>query len=225
VSGAPGFDGFGQSGGFRDVRVDFGGGEDFSDFFESIFGGSRGRTRTGQRFREYATRGSDHEATIELSLEEAARGGGRRVSLADGRSYEVNIPAGVRDGQRIRLAGEGDSGAGGGPSGDLYLRVHVRPHPRFRVEGRDLRVDLPVAPWEAALGAEVEVPTLDGRTRVRVPPGSSTGRTLRLRGQGMPGGDLYAEVKIMVPKTPSSTERELFERLAEVSDFDPRRHG
>jgi curved DNA-binding protein len=225
VSGAPGFDGFGQSGGFRDVRVDFGGGDDFSDFFESIFGGSRGRTRTGQRFREYATRGSDHEATIELSLEEAARGGRRRVSLADGRSYEVNIPAGVRDGQRIRLAGEGDSGAGGGPSGDLYLRVHVRPHPRFRVEGRDLRVDLPVAPWEAALGAEVEVPTLDGRTRVRVPPGSSTGRTLRLRGQGMPGGDLYAEVKIMVPKKLSRAERELFERLAEVSDFDPRRQG
>ena len=147
------------------------------------------------------------------------------MSLADGRSYEVNIPAGVRDGQRIRLAGEGDSGVGGGPSGDLYLRVHVRPHPRFRVEGRDLRMDLPVAPWEAALGAEVEVPTLDGRTRVRVPPGSSTGRTLRLRGQGMPGGDLYAEVTIVVPKKLSRAERELFERLAEVSDFDPRRQA
>jgi curved DNA-binding protein len=219
----------GDGGGFRDVRVDFGDGDfgggefaggDVDELFESLFGGRRaGRGRTAER----PARGADHEAVLELSLEEAARGGRRRVTLADGRSYEVNIPAGVRDGQRIRLAGEGDRGAASGPAGDLFLRVHLRPHPRFRVEGRDLRTDLPVAPWEAALGAEVEVPTLTGRTRVTVPPGSSTGRTLRLRGEGMAGGDLYADVKIMVPPRLTAQERELFERLAEVSSFDPRR--
>jgi curved DNA-binding protein len=175
-----------------------------------------------------AGRGGDHEATLELSLEEAAAGGRRRISLADGRDYEVNIPAGVRDGQRIRLAGEGGEGLGGGPSGDLFLRVRIRPHPRFRLEGRDLHVDLPVTPWEAALGASVEVPTLSGKSRVRVPPGSSCGRKLRLRGEGMPGrggesGDLYASVKIELPSRPTPEERELFERLAAVSHFDPRR--
>jgi curved DNA-binding protein len=204
-----------------DVRVDFGSG-DFSDIFESMFGG---RTRGGGfgGFGGFSSRGSDQEATLELSLEEAAKGGRRRITLGDGRDYEVNIPAGVRDGQIIRLAGEGSAGPGGGPSGDLLLRVRVRPDPRFRVEGRDLHTEVAVAPWEAALGAEVEVPTLDGVTRVKVPPGSSCGRRLRLRGQGMAGGDLYARVKIVVPKNPSKKERELFEELAKASKFDPRK--
>jgi curved DNA-binding protein len=234
VSGAAGFD-FGQGGGFRqggfdDVHVEFGSGGDFSDFFESFFRsrGGRGR-RSGSfgGFDGFSTRGSDTEATLELSLEEAA-GGKRKISLGDGRDYEVNIPPGVRDGQRIRLAGEGGGGSGGGPSGDLFLRVRLKPHPRFRVEGRDLHVDLPVAPWEAALGADVEVPTLGGSSRVKVPEGSSCGRRLRLRGQGMPNpggadGDLYASVQIKVPKQPSDQERELFERLREASRFDPRK--
>jgi curved DNA-binding protein len=173
-------------------------------------------------------RGGDQEAEIELSLEEAFRGGRRHFTLSDGREYDVNIPPGVRDGQRIRLAREGGQGAGGGPAGDLFLRVRIRPHPRFRLVGRDLEVDLPVAPWEAALGATVPVPTLEGDAQVKVQPGSSSGRKLRLRGQGMPGsdgkrGDLFAVVKIMVPKRLTDEERELFERLAEVSDFDPRR--
>jgi curved DNA-binding protein len=172
-------------------------------------------------------RGGDQEATLELSLEEAVRGGRRRISLADGRDYEINIPAGVRDGQRIRLAGEGGRGAGEGPSGDLFLRVRVKPDPRFRVEGSDLHVDVPVTPWEAAIGATVEVPTLDGSARVRVPAGSSTGRKLRLRGQGIPDrsggrGELYATVKIEVPKKLSAEERRLFEELAKVSTFNPR---
>jgi curved DNA-binding protein len=231
VSGAGGFGG-GDYGGFEDVRFDFGGGGggfgggDFSDFFEGMFGrGGGGRTRG---FNGFASRGQDQVAELELSLQEAARGGKRRVSLADGRDYEVNIPPGVRDGQRIRLAGEGGGGAGG-PSGDLFLRVRVRPDPRFEVEGNDLYVDLPVTPWEAALGADgIEVPTLDGRARVRVPPGSSCGRQLRLRGEGMPdgrggSGDLYATVEIKVPKELSPEEREHFERLAEVSTFNPRR--
>jgi curved DNA-binding protein len=200
-----------------DVRVDFGSG-DFSDIFESMFGG---RTRSG--FGGFSSRGSDQEATLELSLQEAARGGRRKITLGDGRDYDVNIPAGVRDGQIIRLAGEGTPGPGGGPSGDLLLRVRVRPDPRFRVEGRDLHTDVAVAPWEAVLGAEVEVPTLNGISRVKVPPGSSCGRRLRLRGEGMAGGDLYARVKIVVPKQPSKKERELFEQLAKTSKFDPRK--
>jgi curved DNA-binding protein len=236
VSGAQGFEGFGGDGGrspFGDVRVDFGGG-DFSDFFEGMFGG-RGRARRGgfggfegfDGFDGFTTRGGDQEAVLELSLEEAARGGRRHISLGDGREYDVNVPAGVRDGQRIRLAGEGGRGSGDGPSGDLFLRVRLRPHRRFRLDGRDLHADLPVAPWEAALGATVEVPTLGGSAKVRVPAGSSTGRKLRLRGQGFPGpkgerGDLYASVRIMVPKRLTDEERELFERLRDVSEFDPR---
>jgi curved DNA-binding protein len=153
VSGASGFrsdQGFGgfgpgaRGGGFEDVRVDFGGG-DFSDFFEGLFGQRGPGSRRTAGFNGFSTRGGDEEAVLELSLEEAARGGKRRISLRDGRDYEVNIPAGVRDGQRIRLAGEGGRGPSGGPSGDLFLRVRVKPHPRFRVDGRDLYVDLP--PW------------------------------------------------------------------------------
>ena len=213
--------------GFEDVRVDFGngpfGGDDFSDFFESFFSGRRGRTRRTAGFDGFSTRGGDHEATLELSLEEAAAGGTRRISLADGRSYEVNIPAGVRDGQLIRLAGEGGQGAGGGPAGDLLLRVRLKRHPRFELRDRDLYVTLPLTPWEAALGATVEVPTLTGKSQVKVPPGSSSGRRLRLRGEGMPpGGDLYATVSIKVPKKLTKKERDLFEQLAEVSDFNPR---
>ncbi|MEA2472555.1 MAG: curved DNA-binding protein [Thermoleophilaceae bacterium] len=226
VSGAEGFEGFNGFGG-EGVRVDFGGG-DFSDFFESFFGG-RGAPGRGARarggsggFEGFSTRGGDHEATLELSLVEAARGGRRKITLGDGRDYQVDIPAGVTDGQRIRLAGQGGEGMGGGPAGDLFLRVRVKPDRRFRVEGRDLHTDLPVAPWEAALGATVEVPTLDGSSRVKVPPGSSCGRRLRLRGQGLGSGDLYARVRIDVPKELAKEERELFERLAEVSSFDPR---
>jgi curved DNA-binding protein len=230
VSGASGFSGFGgPNGDYGDVRVEFGGEGDFSEFFEGLFGGGRRGRRTAGfgGFEGFSARGGDQEAEIELTLEEAARGGGRRISLGDGRDYEVSIPPGVRDGQRIRLAGEGGRGVSGGPSGDLFLRVRIKPHPRFRLEGRDLYLDLPIAPWEGVLGAQVDVPTLEGASRVKVPPGSSTGRKLRLRGQGFPGprgghGDLYAVLKVEVPKKPSDGERELYERLAQVSDFNPR---
>jgi curved DNA-binding protein len=235
VSGAEGFGGFRQGqggfgqgqGGFDDVRVQFGG-NGFSDFFEGVFGGRGGPGAGG--FEGFSTRGGDQEATLEITLEEAARGGRRKISLGSGRDYEVEIPAGVRDGQRIRLAGEGGTGARGGPAGDLLLRVRVKPHRRFRVEGRDLFVELPITPWEAALGATVDVATLNGTARVKVPAGSSSGRRLRLRGEGMPGpgrqhGDLFATVRIVVPKTLSKEERELFEQLAETSRFDPRKEG
>ena len=224
VSGSSGFEGFGGGGGgFEDVRVDFGGAGDFSDFFEGMFGGRGRRSGRGGFGAGFSTRGADQEAVLELSLEEAARGGRRRISLGGGRDFEVEIPPGVRDGQRIRLAGEGGGGIGGGPSGDLFLRVRVRPDKRFRIEGNDVYTDVPVAPWEAALGAKVEVPTPTGSVQVTVPHGSSCGRRLRLRGEGLGGGDLYAVVQIRVPKTLSGQERELFERLAEVSDFNPRR--
>ncbi|MCZ4493887.1 MAG: chaperone DnaJ domain protein, partial [Conexibacter sp.] len=215
----------------------FGGGGaaegDLGDIFESLFGGGRASSRAGGRRRRgggdgFSLRGGDHEATIDLTLEEAFRGGSRHFQLSDGRDYDVTIPPGVREGQRIRLAGEGAAGVGGGPSGDLLLRVRLVPHPRFRLVGDNIEVDLPVAPWEAALGATVPVPLIDGGTaRVKVKGGSSSGTRLRLKGEGWPErdgrrGDLYAIVKIMVPKKLSRQERKLFEELADVSDFDPR---
>jgi curved DNA-binding protein len=223
--GFPGGDGPG--GGFGDVHVDFGGG-DFSDFFESLFGARRrgGARRGGEGFNGFAMRGADQQAVLDLTLEEAAAGGRRHLVLGEDRDYDVDIPAGVRDGQRIRLAGEGAPGVGGGPPGDLFLRVRIAPHPRFRVEGDDLHVDLPVSPSEAALGARVPVPTLTGSVRVQVPAGSSSGRRLRLRGQGMPTpggghGDLFAHVQIMVPKKLDERQRELYEQLGALN-FNPR---
>ncbi len=191
---------------------------DLEDLFGDLFGGGRGGATWNA--------GADQEAELLLSLEEAYRGGRRQISLGS-RSYEVTIPSGVVDGQRIRLGGEGGRGRGG-PPGDLYLVVRIAPHPRFRMSGRDITVDLPLAPWEAALGAAVPVETPGGEGKVSVPAGSSSGRRLRLRGQGMPNprgqpGDLYAEVKIMVPDHPSEAERELFDELSRVSTFDPRR--
>ncbi|MDX3697381.1 J domain-containing protein [Streptomyces europaeiscabiei] len=217
----------GSTGGGPRVRYStagFGGeGVDVEDLFGSLFGGA-GRMRVP---------GADQEAELPLTVEEAYRGGRRTVTLAGPagqRRYEVDVPPGTTDGQRIRLAGEGGRGSGGdAPAGDLYLRVRIQPHPEFRLDGRDVHVRLPVTPWEAALGATVPVPTPSGATaKVTVPAGSSSGRRLRLRGEGMPGprganGDLYAELRIMVPPRLSDRERELLEELAAVSSFDPRR--
>ena len=205
VSGASGFrEPRSRAGGTEYVQFDDG---DFSEFFEGLFGG-RGR-RPGGGFGGFDGRGLQSEAVLELSLEEAARGGRRTLSL-DGEELDVDIPAGVRDGQLLRA---GD---------DLLLRIRLRRHPRFRVRDGDVYTDLRVSPWEAALGATVEVQTLRGSAKVKVPPGSSSGRRLRLRGEGL-GGDLYAEVKIVVPKKLTKKERELFEQLAKVSKFDARK--
>jgi len=254
--------GGGASPGWEKVRVeygpgfdrDFGDAEAFGSLFEELFGGggfggggSRGgagpfggfRFEGGGRgggFERGAARprrGSDVEAEIELTLEEAARGGKRQVTLEDPstgerQTFEVAVPAGVQPGKRLRLTGRGGDGLGGGPKGDLMLRIKVLAHPRFRLDGNDLTVDLKVAPWEAALGTEAEVPTLDGGERVRVPAGTSSGAKIRLRGKGFPGaggkpaGDLYAVVGVVVPKTLSERERELFEELAKVSELRPR---
>jgi curved DNA-binding protein len=218
--------------GFGDFRADapsgsrvrsgrgFGGrsGVNIEDLFGDFFGGSGG-------FGPIP--GADQQAEIELSVGEAYRGGRRSIAL-DGRSYQVTIPAGVVDGQRIKLAGEGGRGSGEAPAGDLYLVVRIKPDRRFRLDGRDIATDLSVSPWEAVLGASVAVPTPGGEAKVKVPPSSSTGRRLRLRGEGMPNprgkpGDLYAEIKVVVPPKPTKSERELFEQLAAVSTFDPRR--
>jgi curved DNA-binding protein len=220
-----GFGGFDGGDDFEGVSFDVGDGE-FSDLFDQLF--SRRGGRRGGPFEGFSMRGSDVEAVLELGLAEAAGGGRRSVSI-DGRSLEVDIPRGARDGQVIRVPGGGAPGAGDAPPGDLILRIRLRPHPNFRAEGGDLYTDLAVAPWEAALGAEVPVPTLDGTARVKVPAGSSCGRRLRLRGQGLPGngrvppGDLYATVTIQVPKRLTKRERELFGQLAKDSKFDPRK--
>ncbi|HEX8871043.1 MAG TPA: DnaJ C-terminal domain-containing protein [Lentzea sp.] len=197
----------------------FGGFEDFD--FEDLFGGAFHRGGRGGPIP-----GADQEAELTLSVEEAYQGGHRRLTIGD-RQLDVTIPAGVVDGQRIRLSGQGGQGTGGGASGDLFLVVRIAPHPRYRLEGRDVVMDLPVAPWEAALGATVPIMTPGGEAKVRVVAGSSSGRRLRLRGEGMPNprgtpGDLYAVVKVMVPKSLGKRERELFEELSAVSDFDPR---
>jgi DnaJ-class molecular chaperone len=244
---------------FGDVGDIFGGGgaSGFSDFFEALFGGRRGgrRARGGAGF---AMRGRDIEAEIELTLEEAHRGGTRSISLetaetcpqcrgtgsVDGKTVcptcrgagrvrrpktlEVTIPPGVRDGSVIRLAGQGEPGASGGPPGDLFLRVRIRPHRLFDVTGEnDVQVELPVAPWEAALGAKVSVPTLEGPVEMTIPAGTQAGQRLRLRGQGLSRrgggrGDQYARLKIVNPTRLTSGERELFEKLRAESRFDAR---
>lgn len=211
-------------------------GQDFGSIFEQFFGGQfrggvgRGR-RGGVRYaEEWPDVGADREATIELPVDDAFRGGERGISLVDPesgeqRSYNVRIPAGVRSGQRIRLAGQGGRGSDG--AGDLYLRVQLRPSPRFRLDGDDVYTPLPVAPWEAALGATVSVPTLDGSVRLKVPAGSSSGRKIRLKGKGYPDGsggrgDLYVELRVDVPASLSAEERALLERWASLSQFNPR---
>ena len=218
----------GGAGGFGSGRGEpFGtgtGDTDLDDLLGGLFGGRAGRGWG-------PIPGADQEAELEVTVEEAYRGGQRTFTLqgADGqRSFDVKIPAGVTDRQRIRLAGQGGRGSNGARPGDLYFVIRIAPHPRYRVDGRDLYVDLPLAPWEAALGTSVAVDTPGGEAKVKVPPGTSSGRRLRLRGRGLPhhrgkAGHLFAEAKIMVPDKLSGEERQLFEQLAATSAFDPRR--
>lgn len=206
------------------------GGVDLSDLFESLgaFGRATGFGRRGgaQRGRAMAFPGEDYEVPVRLTLDEAYRGAERAVQL-DGRSFTARIPRGATDGQRLRLRGKGGPGVNGGPPGDLYLDIHLEPHPLFRVHGHDVELDVPLAPWEAALGAQVEIPTLEGRVTVKVPPGSKAGQKLRLAGKGLPqpgggAGALYAVLQIAVPASLTERERQLFEELRKTSRFDPR---
>jgi curved DNA-binding protein len=226
-TGQPGADPFnGEAGGF-------------SDFFRTLFGEGATDFDTGPLFGRPSTRrrrsvaGADVESEVEITLAEAYKGTERSVEmrLPDGttRRLSVKIPAGVKDGQRIRLAGQGAPGSAGGPSGDLFLRARVRPHPVFQRDGDDLRMDLPVALHEALLGAEVTVPTLKGRVSLRIPPETQNGRTIRLAGQGMPRatgghGDLYVTVKVVLPTKLTEKERELVQELAASrAGEDPRK--
>jgi curved DNA-binding protein len=217
----------------RDVRVEFGdrgGFGDFSEFFESVFGGAR--RGAGTRGAGFPTRGRDLEAQLRIPLEEAYRGTTRTVTLRgpDGKqkSIRVNIPAGVSDGELIHIPNEGAAGSRGAPPGDLFVSVRLEPHPLFKVlDDGNLEMNLPVAPWEAALGARVRVPTLDGPVELTIPPNTQNGQRLRLRGQGMARrgggrGDLYVRIQIVNPPSLSPKERELFQRLASESRFDPR---
>lgn len=199
----------------------------FSDFFESLFGGGGGRRSSGHQ-RPGARRGADSRATLQVDLETAFIGGTQRVSLQQAggvRTLEVRIPAGVQSGQVIRLAGQGGAGSAG--PGDLLLEIKLAPHRQFEVDGRDVVLRLPITPWEAALGATIDVPTLGGRVGLKLPAGSRSGQKLRLKGRGLPGkagsGDQFVLLEIQTPPAASEAERELYARLREgFAGFKPR---
>jgi curved DNA-binding protein len=211
-------------------------GTGFSDFFEQMFGGARrgagGGFGRGANLGEqqFAERGNDIEGDIMVTLEEAARGSVREVSVRHnvGRSiktetHQVKIPAGVTEGQRLRLLGKGEHGSGGGAAGDLYLRVRLAKHPDFDVEDHNLIHETEIAPWEAALGAEISVPTLTGPVKIKIAPGTQSGQKLRVRGRGLgANGDLLVVTKIVVPSKISDAEKKLWEQLRRESRFNPR---
>lgn len=218
------------------------GAQDFSDFFESLFGGAfrqqeaAGEGRARRQRYDIRARGEDHHAKVLIDLEDALKGARRPLSLKlpeltpDGhlalreRKLEVGIPKGIREGQNIRLKGQGGPGIGGADAGDLYLEVAFTSHPVYSAQGSDLFVDLPVAPWEAALGAKVKAPTPDGVVDLNIPAGSKQGRKLRLKGRGLPGkspGDLYVVLQIVLPPADAGMKK-LYEQMRKESGFDPR---
>ncbi len=203
----------------------------FSDFFESLFGGgfAQGQTsgfhRSGFNQGGMRTQGADQHANISISLEEAFHGAKKNIRLSNGRNLEVKVPAGITSGKRIRLAGQGAPGMGGGPNGDLYLEVTVLPHKRYKVENSNILLDLPISPWEAVLGARVQVPTLAGRVEAKIPAGSQSGKKLRLKKRGMPGnptGDQIVTLQIMMPNVKNKQDKVFYEEMAKRFEFDPR---
>jgi curved DNA-binding protein len=228
---------------FRARTGGAGGFEDFADIdLSDLFAGlGRGGFRTGRGGATFRMPGQDYEVTAHLSLEEVARGVELEIPLVvtemteDGRmhrvtrSVKVRIPKGATDGQRLRVPGKGGPGQGGAANGDLYVNIRLRPHDVFSVDGHDLYIEVPVAPWEAALGAEMEIPTLDGRVSIKVPPSSRAGQKLRVRGKGLPqpgrgAGDLYAVLQVVTPSVLSEREKELYGELEKASNFNPRAH-
>jgi len=207
------------------------GGTGFSDFFEQLFGqmrGQRGGFSGNRNYEDYesAERGRDVEGDIMVTLEEASHGSIRTVTVRHGsknESHQVKIPAGVTEGQRLRIAGRGEHGSGGGQSGDLYLRVRLAKNPDFEVDGHNLIYEAELAPWEAVLGTELSVPTLDGRVQIKIPAGTQSGQKLRIRDHGLgKKGDLYVVAKIAVPSKISDAEKKLWEQLKQQSKFNPR---
>lgn len=231
-----GFEGFGAGpGGFSrggrtgDSHFEFnfggggsGGARGFEDFFD-LFSGGR-RRGGGPR----PARGDDVAASATVPLETLGRGGAARMILPGGRTIDVKIPAGIEDGQQIRLRGQGQPGAGGGESGDVLVTVKAAPHPWFRLEGRHLRLDLPVTIYEAALGAKIQTPTLDGKVELAIPAGANGGQTLRLRGKGLPAadgkpaGDLFVTLKLMLPEAPDASFEAQMRELRDQRPYDPR---
>ena len=217
---------------FEEIIGEAFGGTGFSDFFEALFGGMGRRRTTGfgepfiefeEAFRARPRRGRDIEQPVQITLEEAFRGTTRIIQREDGRRIEVKIPRGVRTGSRVRVAGEGVPGTGGGPPGDLYLRIEVAPHPVFQREGDDLKVTVPVDLYTAILGGEVQVPTLERPVMLTIPPETQNGRIFRLRGLGMPNlrnpdrrGDLYATVEVELPRNLTEEEKERFRKLRDL---------
>ncbi len=207
---------------------------DFSDFFSSIFGQAR-RGRAGAGFQ---ARGQDQLSKIDITLEEAYHGCDRQLQLRQSeldpktgqlqvksRSLKVKIPKGVTQGQQIRLSGQGGQGMGAGPSGDLYLEINLLPHATFTVDGKNIYLNLPITPWEAALGSKVTTPTLAGNVGLTIPAGSQTGQQLRLKGRGLPGtpsGDQFVLLKIYIPEPKTAKQRELYQQMAEDMEFNPR---
>ena len=220
---------------------DHGGGHnqrDFEDFFSSIFGEGRGPQAGGSGGRQpFSQRGQDIETELPIFLEDTLSEVTKEISYHlpyydnEGRVTEVNknlkvkIPPGVADGGRIRLKGQGGLGIGEGASGDLYIRIRLVPHPLFDVEGHNLIITLPIAPWEAALGAKVTVPTLSGKIQLTIPANSQSGQRLRIKGKGLPGkqmqGDLYAVLKVVMPSS-NETIKDQWQQLSELAPFDPR---
>jgi curved DNA-binding protein len=227
----------GAAGGRQEYDFQFGG-TGFSDFFEAIFGAAasrRGRPTPGRGFmdEDLAERGRDIEGDIMVTLDEVMKGSVRQVNVSSAddegrtRTFQVKIPPGVAEGQRLRISGRGEAGVGGGTAGDLYLRVRLAKHPDFEVSDHNLIYEADLAPWEAVLGAHISVPTLDGRVNIKIPPGTQGGQKLRVRGRGLPGrdgvrGDLIVVTQIVVPPSVTDPERVLWEKLARESRFKPR---
>src|SRR5579862_471984 len=214
----------------------------YSDFFTNLFGGSHG-SRFHQRqegFGGFQQRGADQRAKVKISLEEAFHGASKMLQLqipeidANGqlrqhlRTLKVNIPAGAMPSQQLRLAGQAGPGVGGAPAGDLYLEIEIEPHPLFSLQGKDVYLTLPVTPWEAALGAEIKIPTLAGKVGLKLAPASQSGQKLRLKGRGMPGkphaGDQYTLLQILIPPAHTEEDKKLYESMAKLMPFNPRKN-
>lgn len=213
----PGGPGFGGGFGAGDEQ-------DLSDLFSELFG--QRRHAGGGRTTEFHARGSDLRYHLDVDFLDAARGAKRRVTMPDGNSIEISVPAGVRDGQTLRLRGKGAPGYGEGPPGDALVTISVKPHPVFSRDGDDIEIELPITFDEAVLGAKVDVPTIDGSVSMRIPEGASSGQRLRLRGKGIQRGkktgDQFVRLKIVLPKTIDDDMRALAERWRDLSDLDPR---
>ena len=235
----PGWEDLFSGGGFSSSgfsSADFGQ-SGFSDFFETLFGGSfsqgasagfntaGGFQQGGMHQRGFQSKGADQHASLSITLEDAFHGATKKIQLHNGRSLDVKVPKGITTGKRIRLAGQGAAGTGGAGNGDLYLEIQVHAHRLFKVEGQNILLDLPITPWEAVLGARIQVPTLGGRVEAKIPAGSNSGKKLRLKNRGLPGkptGDQIVTLHIKMPDVSTDQDKEYYQEMAKRFEFDPR---